>query len=624
VCARAGSSDVISFLIFQFVRILCEGLMFQIFNKLKGLLSISERKRALLVFLLMLGTAFLEMVGVASIMPFVAVLSDPQAVQKYEYLKYAYEFLGFSSVKSFLILLGFFVLFLFVFSLGLKAFTTYAVLRFSNMRAHTFSYRLLQGYLYKSYSFFLSRNTAELSKRIFSEVGEVINGALIPAMKVVSGGLVAIMISLLLLIVEPVLTVVVGVVLGGAFVAVYISTRGLLRRLGERRVYTNERRFVLATEALNGIKELKLMGREGSYLERFSIVSKSFAKDVTISKAIGDLPHFAIQAIAFGGVLILVLYLMGVHGGLQGALPIIALYAFAGYRLLPAFQEIFKNITQLRFYDAALDSLADDLEALPEGRCLQGASVSSNKLSGDICLDGIRFSYSGSEKESLSDISISIPKGSSAAFVGSTGAGKSTLVDVILGLIKPSSGTLSVGDQVVHSARLRDWQSNIGYVPQNIFLADTSVAENIAFGIPIDEIDMAAVERAAKAAHIHDFIVGDLPQGYQSSVGERGIRLSGGQRQRIGIARALYHDPDVVVFDEATSALDNATESSVMEAINELRGQKTILLIAHRLSTVERCDTIFMLEQGKVCASGSYSELMSGSQQFARLASGNY
>ena len=597
--------------------------MFQVFKKLRNLLGVSEQMRAFLVFLLMLGTAFLEMIGVASIMPFVAVLADSQAVEKYEYLRFAYDALSFTDTKSFLMLLGGCVLFLFVFSLALKAFTTYAVLRFSNMLAHSFAYRLLEGYLQRPYGFFLGRNTAELSKRIFSEVGEVINGALIPAMKVVSGGLVAIMISALLLAVEPLLSVLVGAVLGGAFVLVYVSTRGLLRRLGERRVYTNERRFVLASEALSGIKELKLMGREGSYLERFSQVSKSFAKDVTVSKAIGDLPHFAIQAIAFGGVLVLVLYLMGVHGGLQGALPVIALYAFAGYRLLPAFQEIFKNITQLRFYDAALDSLAEDLLGLPEHSFVQDNLLSEKRLGGDIELSGISYRYPGAESNSLSGISIAVAKGTSVAFVGTTGAGKSTVVDLILGLLEPTAGCIRVGDQLLQGENLKAWQRNIGYVPQAIYLADASIAENIAFGIPSREIDMQAVEKAAKAAHLHDFIASELPEGYQTSVGERGVRLSGGQRQRIGIARALYHDPDVVVFDEATSALDNATEALVMQAINELRGGKTVILIAHRLSTVERCDTIFMLEHGKLCASGTYDELMLSSSAFGRLTSAN-
>jgi ATP-binding cassette, subfamily B, bacterial PglK len=597
--------------------------MLQVFKKLKNLLSVSEQARAFLVFLLMLGTAFLEMIGVASIMPFVAVLADSQAVEKYEYLRFAYEALHFTSTNNFLILLGGAVLLLFVFSLALKAFTTYAVLRFSNMRAHSFSFRLLEGYLRRPYGFFLGRNTAELSKRIFSEVGEVINGALIPAMKVVSGGLVAVMISALLLTVEPLLSVLVGVVLGGAFVAVYVSTRGVLRRLGERRVYTNERRFVLASEALGGIKELKLMGREGSYLERFSQVSKSFAKDVTVSKAIGDLPHFAIQAIAFGGVLVLVLYLMGVHGGLQGALPVIALYAFAGYRLLPAFQEIFKNITQLRFYDAALDSLAEDLLNFSETSFAQAESPGEERLSGDIELAGISYRYPGAENNSLSGISITVAKGASVAFVGTTGAGKSTVVDLILGLLEPSAGCIRVGDQLLQGENLKAWQRNIGYVPQTIYLADASIAENIAFGIPSHEIDMQAVEKAAKAAHLHDFIISELPDGYQTSTGERGVRLSGGQRQRIGIARALYHDPEVVVFDEATSALDNATEALVMQAINELRGGKTVILIAHRLSTVERCDTIFMLEHGKLCASGTYDELMLSSSAFGRLTSAN-
>jgi ABC-type bacteriocin/lantibiotic exporter with double-glycine peptidase domain len=594
--------------------------MFQVFKKLYRLLSQIERRRAGLVFILMLGTAFLEMLGVASIMPFVGVLASPDIVEKNQYMMLAYQQLGFASSHSFLIFLGSMVLAIFVSSLILKALTTYAVLRFSNMRSYAFSYRLLSGYIAKPYSFFLGRNTADLSKTLFSEVSEVINGGLIPALKVLSASIVSVMIMLLLLAVDPLLTLIVGCVLGGAFSAVYLLSRGYLKRIGTQRVKANKQRFLLANEALNGIKELRLMGREQGYLDRFNDASKRFASYQAASKAMGDIPNFAIQGIAFGGVLVLVLYLMARHGGLQGALPLIALYAFAGYRLLPAFQEIFKNTTQLRFYGAAVDSLYADLAAMPQPSKAEHIQRPHRRLNGNICLDQVSFQYAGAKKAALQNISLNIPKGSSAAFVGSTGAGKSTLVDLILGLLEPSSGTISIGDTTLCDENLQAWQRNIGYVPQTIYLADASIAENIAFGVPKTEIDMQAVERAAQSAHIHDFIQGQLPEGYQTHTGERGVRLSGGQRQRIGIARALYHNPEVVVFDEATSALDNATEAAVMQAVNELQGEKTVILIAHRLSTVERCDAIFMLEHGQLCATGTYQELMSGSAAFARLA----
>ena len=597
--------------------------MFQAFSKLYALLSKAERRRARLVFILMLGTAFLEMLGVASIMPFVGVLATPGIVESNQYLAALNQWLGFEQSRDFLTFLGGGVLVLFVSSLAFKALTAYAVLRFSSMRAHAFSYRLLSGYLSQPYSFFLGRNTADLSKTLFSEVNEVINGGLIPALKVMSGSIVSLMIVLLLLSVEPLLTMIVGAVLGGAFALVYVFSRRYLQRIGKQRVEANQQRFLLANESLSGIKELRLMGRESNYLKRFHDASERFASYQATSKIMGDIPNFAIQAIAFGGVLVLVLYLISRYGGLEGALPLIALYAFAGYRLLPAFQEIFKNSTQLRFYGAAVDSLHADLAFVSGVGPNEPGQCSQLRLNGDIHLEHVGFQYVSAAKPALKSLTLCIPKGSSAAFVGTTGAGKSTVVDLILGLLEPSTGSIRVGHEPLQGANLKAWQSNIGYVPQTIYLADASIAENIAFGVPESEIDLQAVEKAAQAAHIHDFIVDQLPDGYRTHTGERGVRLSGGQRQRIGIARALYHNPEVVVFDEATSALDNATEAAVMQAVNELKGDKTIILIAHRLSTVERCDTIFMLEHGQLCASGTYQELIAGNGAFSRLASTN-
>lgn len=598
--------------------------MFTVFKKLHALLNHQERRRAALLFVLMLGAALVEVVGVASVMPFVAVLSNPDVVESNAYLARLYEWSGIQEIRSFMIALGALVLAVFVSSLALKALNAYSILRFSNMRSHAFSYRLLAGYMAKPYTFFLGRNTADLSKTLFSEVNEVINGILLPALKMVSGCIVALLVISLLFVVEPLLTLVVGAVLGGSFFGVYVLSRKALKRLGRQRVAANTQRFVLANEALNGNKELRLLGRERSYLERFEKASETFARHQAASKAMGDIPQFAIQAIAFGGILVLILYLMGRYGGLQEAMPVIALYAFAGYRLLPAFQEIFKNSTQLRFYHAALDSLHADLSEVgfaPTARHIDNCSLTT-RLNGDIELHGLTFRYAGAEQPVISNLELKIKAGSCVAFVGSTGAGKSTIVDLILGLLSPEAGELRVAGQPLDEKNLRSWQRNIGYVPQSIYLADTTVAENIAFGIPYEQIDHEAVERAARAAHIHEFISTQLPEGYRTGIGERGVRLSGGQRQRIGIARALYHDPDVVVFDEATSALDNATEAAVMEAVNELAGSKTVILIAHRLSTVKRCDAIFVLEKGRLNGVGTYDELIKNNEAFSRMASG--
>ncbi|MGN2624129.1 ABC transporter ATP-binding protein [Stutzerimonas balearica] len=600
--------------------------MFEVYKKLNALFNQQERRKVELLFLLMLGAALVEVVGVASVMPFVAVLSNPAVVETNPYLAALYQWSGMQQPRTFMVILGTVVLVVFVTSLALKALTAYCVLRFSSMRAHAFSYRLLAGYMAKPYIFFLGRNTADLSKALFSEVQEVINGVLLPALKMTSGCIVAVLVITLLFVVEPVLTLVVGAVLGGSFFCVYVLSRRLLKRLGQQRVEANRQRFVLANEALNGNKELRLLGRERSYLERFEKASFAYASHQSASKALGDVPQYAIQAIAFGGVLVLVLYLMAQYGGLQQAMPMIALYAFAGYRLLPAFQEIFKNSTQLRFYHAALDSLHADLFSVPQAST-EDAKVAFDagmeRLRGDVELCQVTFHYPDVDRPVIEDLSLKIASGSCVAFVGSTGAGKSTVVDLILGLLDPTAGEVRVAGRALNVESVSAWQRNIGYVPQSIYLADATVAENIAFGIPYHEIDQAAVERAAQAAHIHEFISAHLPEGYRTGIGERGIRLSGGQRQRIGIARALYHDPDVVVFDEATSALDNATEAAVMEAVNELAGSKTVILIAHRLSTVKRCDTIYMLNLGRLSGMGSYDELIKTNEAFNRMASGN-
>lgn len=595
--------------------------MLKVFKKISALLSPDERRRAGVLFALMLSAALVEVFGVASIMPFVALLSKPEVVETNRYLAAVYAFFGFSDTTQFLTVVGIVVFTLFLTSLALKALTAYAILRFTSMRAHAFAYRLLEGYLGSPYHFFLGRNTAELSKTLFSEVGEVINGVLLPVLRLCSGGIVALLMIALLFSVEPVLTPIVGLAIGGSFVTLYLLTRRYLQRIGELCVRENRARFVAANEALGGIKELRLMGREPTFLKRFSQASEQFAVHQAISKATGDLPHFAIQAIAFGGVLGLLIYLSMASNSLQDALPLIALYAFAGYRLLPAFQEIFKNSTQLRFYGAALENLHRDLTSTAQHAAARRelSTTDTSRLNGDIVLHALSYAFPGSESNTLNEISLTIPQGSCVGFVGTTGAGKSTTVDLILGLLEPGAGRITVAGQPLEGETLRAWQRNIGYVPQSIYLSDASIAENIAFGIAPEEIDLAAVESAARAAHIHDFVVDQLPEGYQTAVGERGIRLSGGQRQRLGIARALYHDPAVIVFDEATSALDNATEAAVMEAVNELTGSKTIIMIAHRLSTVERCDRIFLLSRGRLAAQGSYRELLASSSEFADM-----
>jgi ABC-type multidrug transport system fused ATPase/permease subunit len=591
-----------------------------VITKISDLLSPSERRRAKLVFVLMLGMALLEAVGVASVMPFVAVLTDAEQVTRTPLLAMLYDRLGFINPHSFLVFLGTVVLALFVASLAFKVLTTYAINRFSNMRLHSIASRLLAAYLRQPYEFFLTRNTADLGKTILSEVRIVTDGVLVAGLRAAAAVAVAATLLLLLLALEPALSVIVFVVLGSAYGFFYLLTRRYLKRIGRARVDANKRRFVLANEALNGIKELRLLGREGAYLERFNGPSRAFAHYQATRKAISDLPFYFVQIIAFGGVIVMVLFLLGRHGGIEGALPVISLYAFAGYRLLPTFQDIFRSVTEITFAMPALDALHADL-TYRERRATNDETAPARPLAlhSSIRFERVSYRYPETERAAVEDLDFTIVAGACVAFVGSTGAGKSTTMDLLLGLLEPSQGRILIDGLPLEGPRLVAWQRNLGYVPQQVFLTDDTVRANIAFGVPKGEIDQAAVERAARAAHIHDFVVDELELGYETMVGERGIRLSGGQKQRLAIARALYSDSGVIVFDEATSALDNATEAAVMEAIAELRGHKTVILIAHRLSTVRHCDTLFLLQDRRLVAQGTMDELGHTNAEFARL-----
>lgn len=591
-------------------------------SKLFFLLTPPERKRASLLIGMILVMAGLDMIGVASILPFMAVLANPQLVETNVFLNKVFQSfsaLGVQTTQDFLLALGVLVFALLIASLAFKALTTYAQTRFALMREYSIGKRLVEGYLHQPYSWFLNRHSADLGKTILSEVSAVIRGGMMPLMSLLAQSAVSFTLLILLLIVDPLLALSVGAVLGLAYAAIFRSVSGWLNRLGQARITANKNRFTAVSEAFGAVKEVKVAGLEQAYIQRFSAPAEIYAKGQTSAQVIGQLPRFALEAIAFGGMLLVILYLMARNGSFAAALPIIALYTFAGYRLMPALQQIYAAITQLRVAGPAINALYAELKSLQTTE-LHKETITSMPFKKGIELNGIVYSYPKSPQPALKNISLAIPVHSTVGFVGTTGSGKTTAVDVILGLLEPQKGTLTIDGQVITATNRRHWQRAIGYVPQQIYLADDTVAANIAFGVNAQNINQEAVERAAKIANLHDFVICDLPQGYATTVGERGVRLSGGQRQRIGIARALYHNPQVLILDEATSALDNLTEQAVMDAVNNLGHEITIILIAHRLGTVRQCDQIYLLDRGEVKASGTYDELMASSHQFAAMA----
>lgn len=593
-------------------------------RKVLDLLTPGERQHAYLLVPLVVLMAGAQVAGIGSVAPFLSLMSNPDLARTNGTLGWLYQTLGFHSDRAFLIAAGVAVIVVLLVSNALLAGGYWVLYRFGSMRYHTISRRLLIRYLQQPYGFFLAKNSAALANNILQEVQQIVNGVVIPGLQAIASAVSALAIVVLLVVVNPWLAAMLIALLGGAYGLLYMGTRRYLGRIGRERVRANQARYQAANEAMGGIKELKVRGHEPEMVERFTRPSLRFARYQANSRIISAVPRFALEAIGFGGIVAIVLVLFSFGRGVAQIVPILGLYTFAGYRLLPAVQQVFAGVTQARYSSGALDEVhlmtrtVGATEADPE------AFVDRDRLEPLPFRERVRFSdvsfrYPGTG-DVLKGVSLDIPAGSSVAFAGTTGAGKSTLVDLLLGLLEPTDGVIEVDGTALDGDALPRWQMQVGYVPQSIFLTDDTVAHNIALGVPDDRIDMQAVRRAARIAQIDTFIETELARGYDTVVGERGVRLSGGQRQRLGLARALYYNPAVLVLDEATSALDGTTERRVYEAIESLPGGKTVIMIAHRLETIRNCDRIYLLERGEVVASGTFSELASANAGFRRMA----
>lgn len=592
------------------------------YRKLYDLLDGRERRNAIIVLAMMLILGMMEALGVASIMPFLAVLADPGIIERNKYLASIYEQLGFTKPNDFLLLLAVAVFGVAVVRVTVSAVSHYFMIRFSTMRTFSLSARLLEKYLRQPYDWFLQRHSSDLGKTILSEVDQVVRGSLIPSLQLIARIVVASFIILVLIFVDPIITLSAMIAFGGGYSLIYLIIRKYLNRIGKERLNANQQRFHIAQEVLGGIKEVKVSGLEEAYLQRFKKPAFEFSSKRAASQIIGQFPKYILEALTLGGMLAIVMVLfMRASGDVAAVLPIIGLYAFSGLRLLPSLQDIYQNLTKLGFGKAALDSLHKDLMDNSEIKVIWNETRNPTlQFKKNLELRNITYTYPKSQRPVLTDLSLKIPARTTVGFVGATGAGKTTIVDVILGLLKPEQGEMLVDGQKIDDGKIRYWQRTIGYVPQHIFLSDDTIAGNIAFGVPPKDFDMAAIERAARFSELHNFVNNELPLSYETMVGERGVRLSGGQRQRVGIARALYHDPDILILDEATSALDNLTEKAILDALQNLSHVKTVLLIAHRLSTVRTCDRIFYLDQGCIKEMGTYEELIVADAGFRELS----
>lgn len=589
-----------------------------------SMLGPCEKRQTLIVFAISFVAAVAAAVMIGSIMPFLTVLSNPEAIRRYDYLGWAYERFGFTSDYDFLLFVAGLSLSVIVVSGLLQLAKNYALSHYTSMRVHSIGSRLLKNYLSQEYEFFLSRHSGEMAKEIFSEAGMVVNSFYKPAMELVASVFTTLAIVAMLFALNPLAAFGVMSVLGTVFGVTFAFSRPRVRHYGELRAAYDGERFRVANEALGGIKDIKIVGREDAYQKRFRAPSLAVAKVRVLASLFTMIPQFAITLTVYSGVILVCLlsvdrqsYLNGT--GAQDVLPLVAVFGIAAQRLMPEMQKAYAGLMRLQLCAPAVESVYRDISRRSAQHRARPGTVRI-PLGQSLAYEDVSYRYPGSETGGLRDVSLAIRAGEKIGIVGPTGAGKTTLADITLGLLRPTAGRLAVDGRGIDDAALSAWQASVGYVPQDIFLTDATVIENIAFGAEGAEIDEDRARTCGRMAQLDDFVLRDMPEGYHSHIGERGVRLSGGQRQRIGIARALYRDADLIVFDEATSALDNATEREVIAAIEALPGNKTIMMVAHRLSTVQICDRILVLEGGRVAGFDTWERLMQDCPAFRRLA----
>ncbi|GAB6391470.1 MAG: ABC transporter ATP-binding protein [Treponematales bacterium] len=593
-----------------------------IIQRIFSLLDKRKQKQSVIVFAAYLLMGVLELVGVGSIGPFISIASSPAIIHTNKYLSALYEHFNFTSDNSFIITCGVCVIIILCVSNVSLAGINFVNYYFSARCRHSIGVRLFEKYLRQPYVFFLNVNTATISNRLLGEVNNFVNSVLLSSLQLISASIISLFIIVLLVLLNPFLALSVSVVLAACYLFIFAVVRKYIAKKGRENVKYDTLKYKYINESFGGIKDVKIMGKEKVFIDLFSGPSLKYARNSVFGDLANELPRFLVETVALSGIILVIIFMIKSGQSMGQFLPVLTIYAFGAYRLLPNVQKMYRAFSSIRFHTQAVDDLTRDLNGLPDSAIASGADVPRMPFSGSIELSGISFSYPNTDKNVIRNQSISIKHNSSVALVGATGCGKTTLADIILGLLEPQMGKIVIDGTEVTNANIKSWQKNLGYVPQNIYLTDDTVKNNIAFGIEPDEIDDVAVENAAKMANIHHFIVEELKEDYNTLIGERGIRLSGGQRQRIGIARAIYHDPSVLILDEATSALDSLTESAIMDAIGNLSSKKTIIMIAHRITTVKSCDVIYMMERGVIVDSGNYGELYERNAVFRRLADG--
>lgn len=592
---------------------------FDPFRRLYAILPKSSKKGLFGVAFISLITALFETVSVASILPFMALVMDPSIMDQYPAVKYLMTTIGIESKQAELIAVGLLTIAMIGLGNGMSAINLWAQTKYLSRARSALASELFSAYMRLPYSFHIQRDAASLLRVIDGDVNSALSGFLASLLLVVGKGLSALMLITLIVIVNPIVALGSVIVLGGAYLVVYRIIRAKQTALGAKMVNASIVLGRTAIEGLAGVKELRILGREGAASDHYSETIKILTETNTSNIVATAMPRYLIEIFAYAGIVAVTLILV-LKGDAAEAMPSLALYALAGNRLVPAFQQLFAGAITIQYHTHAVDSLEADLKIVRSAQFVDVTIEAPPMIfKQEISLKKVGFKYPKANRNALTDITLTIPQNQSVGLVGKTGSGKTTLADILLGLYPASEGTITIDQILLTEKNERAWRQRVGYVPQNVFLTNATIAQNIALGIPKELINHDDVARAAKMAQALEFI-DQLPDGFDTMVGERGVKLSGGQKQRLGIARALYHNPDVLVFDEATSALDGMTEDAVMQAVQSLSSERTMILIAHRLRTIQACDRILMLDAGRIVADGKYDDLMATSEAFQKLA----
>jgi ABC-type multidrug transport system fused ATPase/permease subunit len=578
-------------------------------TKLLMLFNRKEKKKLILLLFMMIFSALFETLGIGLIVPFVGIVTKPAIIKENTFLAFLYQLFDFHSPTSFMIFSVVILLLVFIVKNLYILLFQYVQTRVLLNQQVKLSQRLFKEYLTKPYTFHLQRNTADLLRNVNGEVPRVLQGIIMSGFQLLTESLVIICILVLLLYTASMATITASILLGGSVFLFFKIFRKKMNHLGKEQQLVSGMMIKWVNQGLGASKEVKVSGKEDFFVEAYTKQSRINANISCFRMMLDQTPRLFIETLLVSIVLITMLIIIFQGTNTTTIVSTMALFAMAAFRLMPSINRVMAMITTIRFSIPALSVVYEDLFTNREvsvtssqtlGRSSSIAKKGKRTFNDSIRLSEVSFRYPNQKELSIKDISLTIPIGHSVAFVGESGAGKTTLVDIILGLFRPEKGSVLVDGENLYDQKAL-WQQKIGYIPQSIFLSDDSIRRNVAFGIAGEQIDDQAVWRALEQAQLKEFIEG-LPEKLETSVGERGVRLSGGQRQRIGIARALYHNPEIIFMDEATSALDNETEKEIMIAIDGLKGEKTLIIIAHRLSTIENCDIVFKITNGRLAA----------------------